>query len=50
MERQDALLGARVDLSRGFGLELSYRYVNFDEDDLEHFDADIWQASLIYDW
>ncbi len=50
VERQDALLGARIDLSRGFGLDLSYRYVNFDEDDLENFDADIWQASLIFDW
>lgn len=48
--RRDALLGARIGLTGGFGLDLSYRYVDFDEDDLEHFDADIWQASLIFDW
>lgn len=48
--RQDAMLGARIDLNRGFGLDLSYRNVDFEEDDLEAFDADIWQASLIFDW
>ncbi|MGE0621719.1 MAG: outer membrane beta-barrel protein [Pseudomonadales bacterium] len=50
VERQDAEVGARIGLNGGFAVDLSYRYVNFDEDDLESFDADIWQASLIYDW
>jgi hypothetical protein len=48
--RQDARIGARIGLGSGFGLDLSYRYVNFDEDDLEDFEADLWQASLIFDW
>jgi hypothetical protein len=48
--RQDARLAAEFKLPHQYGIELSYRLVDFEEDDLEAFDADIWQASLTYRW
>jgi hypothetical protein len=50
VERQDAKLGVLFRLPRNYGLDLSYRYVDFEEDSLEAFDADIWQASVIFRW
>ena len=48
--RQDAKFQVGFKLPYDYGINLSYRLVDFEEDDLEAFDADIWEASLTYRW
>lgn len=50
VERDDAELAAVLTLPRDYSLQLSYRNVDYHEDRLESFAADIWELSLRLDW
>jgi hypothetical protein len=50
VERDDVRAGVDVTLPDNYHLQLSYRNVDFEEDSLESFDADIWEIALGYRW
>ena len=50
VERDDTRAGVAVTLPQGYLLTLGYRNVDYAEDDIEHFDADVWEVSLRIDW
>lgn len=50
VDRDDARASIEVALPASYALQLSYRNVDFQEDELEFFDADIWELALRYRW
>jgi len=50
VRRDDAELGVAYRLPQDYLVQLRYRNVDYDEDHLEDFDADIWELSLRLDW
>lgn len=50
VKRDDIRLAAHYILPLDYVVGLSYRNVDFSEDQLEEFDADIWEVTLRLDW
>jgi predicted porin len=50
VDRDDARAAVEVALPDNYGLQLSYRNVDYEEDQLESFDVDIWEVALKYRW
>lgn len=50
VERDDVRLSAGYTLRQGYVVYLSYRNADYEEGNLEAFDADIWEVSLRYGW
>jgi len=50
VDRDDTRASVEVALPDNYRLQLSYRNVDYKEDQLESFDADIWEIALKYRW
>jgi hypothetical protein len=50
VDRDDARASVEVALPGNYRAQLSYRNVDYEEDQLESFDADIWEIALKYRW
>ncbi len=50
VERDDIRAGVSVTLPQDYILDFGYRNIDYAEDDIEHFDADVWEMSLRINW
>ena len=50
IDRDDARASVAYRLAQNYLLRIAYRNVDYNEDALEKFGADIWELSLRYDW
>lgn len=50
VDRDDLRAGVEFLLPADYALLLSYRNVDYDEDDLESFDVDVWELALRFRW
>ncbi|HSG88752.1 MAG TPA: hypothetical protein VLA56_06045 [Pseudomonadales bacterium] len=50
VERDDARAGLNMLLRDGYRVLVSYRNLDYEEDRLEAFDADLWEVALRLDW
>jgi predicted porin len=50
VDRDDVRAGVEFMLPADYALMLSYRNVDYNEDDLESFDVDVWELALKFRW